>query len=69
MDIKSYSQDIALKAKELEKEQKGYSEEDVREMLFMALNEPQEECCTTHTKGQKRCKLLFLNGFQLVEVR
>jgi hypothetical protein len=45
-------------AKEMEKDQKGYSEEDVREMLFMALYEPQEECCTTHTKDSIVRKVL-----------
>ena len=45
-------------ASEMEKEQKGYSEEQVREMLFMALNEPQEECCTTHTKDSIVRKVL-----------
>lgn len=46
------------KAKQMEKEQKGYSEEDVREMLFMALHEPQTECCTTHTKDSIVRKVL-----------
>lgn len=45
-------------AKEMEKEQKGYSEENVRDMLFMALYEPQEECCTTHTKDSIVRKVL-----------
>ena len=52
-----YEQDWE-KAKEMEKEQRGYSEEDVREMLFMALCEPQEECCTTHTKDSIVRKVL-----------
>jgi hypothetical protein len=50
--------DAYKQAKEMEKEQKGYSEEDVREMLFMALYEPQEECCTTHTKDSIVRKVL-----------
>lgn len=45
-------------AKEMENEQKGYSEEQVREMLFMALYEPQEECCSTHTKDSIVRKVL-----------
>ena len=45
-------------AKEMEKEQKGYSKEDVREMLFMALNEPKETCCTTHTQDSIVRKVL-----------
>lgn len=47
-DVHKY-ETIIKEAKEMEKEQKGYSEEQVREMLFMALNEPKETCCTTHT--------------------
>lgn len=35
-----------------------YSKEDVREMLFMALNEPKEICCTTHTKDSIVRKIL-----------
>ena len=35
-----------------------YSEEDVKEMLFMALNEPKETCCTTHTKDSIVRKVL-----------
>ena len=46
------------RAKEMEKEQKGYSKEDVREMLFMALNEPKETCCTTHTQDSIVRKVL-----------
>lgn len=50
--------DIIEQAKEMEKEQRGYSEEDVREMLFMALYETQQECCTTHTKDSIVRKVL-----------
>lgn len=46
------------RAKEMEKEQGGYSKEDVREMLFMALNEPKETCCTTHTQDSIVRKVL-----------
>ena len=46
------------RAKEMEEEQKGYSKEDVREMLFMALNEPKETCCTTHTQDSIVRKVL-----------
>lgn len=46
------------RAKEMEVKQRGYSEEDVREMLFMALCETQEECCTTHTKDSIVRKVL-----------
>lgn len=49
---------LEQQAKEMEKEQKGYSEEDVREMLFMALNEPEQECCITHTKDSIVRKVL-----------
>ena len=38
------------RAKEMEKEQKGYSEEEVKDMLFEALNKKQEQCCITNTK-------------------
>lgn len=44
--------------KEAEKEQKRYSDEDVREMLFTALNEPQQECCITHTNDSIVRKVL-----------
>lgn len=44
-------------AKEMEKEQ-IYSEDEVREMLFMALYEPEEECCSTHTKDSIVRKVL-----------
>lgn len=44
-------------AKEMENDQ-IYSEEEVREMLFMALNETQDECCTTHTKDSIVRKVL-----------
>ena len=47
-----------VQAKEMEDEQIGYSEEDVREMLFMALNEPEQECCITHTKDSIVRKVL-----------
>lgn len=49
---------IITQAKKMEKEQRGYSEEDVREMLFMALNEPEQECCITHTKDSIVRKVL-----------
>jgi hypothetical protein len=39
-------------------QKRSYSEEDVREMLFMALYEPKEECCTTHTKDSIVRKIL-----------
>ena len=39
-------------------QEKMYSKEDVREMLFMALNEPKEICCTTHTKDSIVRKIL-----------
>lgn len=42
----------------MEKEQISYSKEDVREMLFMALNEPKETCCTTHTQDSIVRKVL-----------
>lgn len=45
-------------AKEMEVKQRGYSEEQVREMLFMALYEHQGECCTTHTKDSIVRKVL-----------
>lgn len=62
-----HSSDIA-KAKEMEKEQRCYSEEQVREMLFMALYEPQEECCTTHTKDSIVRKILkTFNQLRLAE--
>lgn len=48
---------IEDQAKEMEKEQ-IYSEDEVREMLFMALYEPQEECCTIHTKDSIVRKVL-----------
>jgi hypothetical protein len=32
------------------KEKYKYTEEDLREALFEALNTPKEECCVTHTK-------------------
>lgn len=35
-----------------------YSEENVKEMLFMALYEPKEECCTTYTKDSIVRKVL-----------
>lgn len=44
-------------AKEMEKQQ-IYSEDEVREMLFMALYEPQEQFCTTHTKDSIVRKVL-----------
>lgn len=49
---------ILKQAKEIEVKQRGYSEEQVREMLFMALYEPQGECCTTHTKDSIVRKVL-----------
>ena len=52
-----HSSDIA-KAKEMETEQRGCSKEDVTEMLFMALNEPKETCCTTHTQDSIVRKVL-----------
>lgn len=56
----SYSQVVSdlEKLKKKEEEQIGYSEEDVREMLLMALYEPQEECCATHTKDSIVRKVL-----------
>ena len=39
-------------------QKRSYSDEDVREMLFMALYEPQEDCCTTHTKDSIVRKIL-----------
>lgn len=62
--------DIELfeQAKVIENEQKGYSEENVREMLFMALYESQEECCTTHTKDSIVRKVLkTFNQLRLAE--
>ena len=60
--------ELLEQAKEMEKEQRGYSEEDVREMLFMALCEPQEECCTTHTKDSIVRKVLkTFNQLRLAE--
>lgn len=60
--------ELINQAKEIEKEQGGYSEEDVREMLFMALCEPQEECCTTHTKDSIVRKVLkTFNQLRLAE--
>ena len=50
--------ELLEQAKEMEREQKGYSKEDVREMLFMALNEPKETCCTTHTQDSIVRKVL-----------
>ena len=50
--------ELIQQAKEMEKEQGGYSKEDVREMLFMALNEPKETCCTTHTQDSIVRKVL-----------
>lgn len=38
------------RAKVPEPTPRSYSEVEVREMLFMALYENQEECCVTHTK-------------------
>ena len=52
------SKNIAYKYLEMEKAQIGYSKEDVREMLFMALNEPKETCCTTHTQDSIVRKVL-----------
>lgn len=49
---------VYLEAKEMEREHKGYSKEDVTEMLFMALNELKEECCATHTKDSIVRKVL-----------
>lgn len=61
-------QSIYWNNKEMQKEQIGYSEEDVREMLFMALCEPQEECCTTHTKDSIVRKVLkTFNQLRLAE--
>ena len=55
-------------AKEMEEEQRGYSEEQVREMLFMALYEPEEKCCTTHTKDSIVRKVLkTFNQLRLAE--
>ena len=60
IDVKNGHKFLNLqsKAKEMEKKQRGYSKEDVREMLFMALYESQEECCTTHTKDSIVRKVL-----------
>lgn len=50
--------DLLEQAKKMENVQNGYSEEQVREMLFMALYEPEEKCCTTHTKDSIVRKVL-----------
>ena len=49
---------LELEAKEMENDHRGYSKDDVREMLFMALNEPKETCCTTHTQDSIVRKVL-----------
>ena len=40
---------IVEKAKKLKKEEKTYTEEQVREALFFALNVDKTNCCTTRT--------------------
>lgn len=65
---KEFNDNLIKQAKEMEVKQRGYSEEQVREMLFMALNEPQEKCCTTHTKDSIVRKVLkTFNQLRLAE--
>ena len=60
IDVKNGHKFLNLQsiAKEMENDHRGYSKDDVREMLFMALNEPKETCCTTHTQDSIVRKVL-----------